>query len=108
MKTMKYILILMIFSMVYGCTHAPKKSQTDIVNEMKCPVILMADSPETSSHYGRIILIDGDNVMSTMKTSDSFARIISEKYEEGDTIKKCTDNQINSDNPKQTKHKFVE
>ena len=88
--------------MMYGCENPP--TQIDIVNKMKCPVILMSETAETTSHYGRILLLDGDNNMCTMKTNKTFGRMIYETYDVGDTIKKCRDN----DNNKIESHNFVE
>lgn len=65
------------------------KSQSDEVNEMKCPVIIKAKLPATEKNYASLVLQGGDGTLKEFKGYEFFAAAIINSMNVGDTVKNC-------------------
>lgn len=89
-KKIIYVILLVAESLLAGCNRSDVTgSQDDAVNGMKCPVILMAKSPETNDKYSSVILVDGDGELHSFSGIEQFAAAIASTCDVGDTIKPC-------------------
>ena len=80
-------LYLAVLALTFGscCVNT---TPTDVVNGMKPPIVLLAESPETSNTYLSVTLMDSTGRVETFTRSSAFARTIYCTFNPGDTIKR--------------------
>jgi hypothetical protein len=83
----KLLLLIGACIALASCEWDPQSAK--IVDEMKCPVIMIAEHSQDSVSYGSIVLQSADGKMKEFVCKFAFSTAISDTFNPGDTIKKC-------------------
>ena len=87
---MRKIMILLSVIGFTGCkSYMSPERDTNVVNDMQCPVILLAEVAKTEKTKGAIVLVDGNGDMYEFMCTKAFGAAIADSYEVGDTIEFC-------------------
>jgi len=87
----KFILITAMAMVAFLMTSCNEfKSQRRLVEEMQCPVVVLAKSDESyAEKFNTLILQGGDGDIVQLSCSQKFASTLYDTFEVGDTIIHC-------------------